>query len=121
MSKELKRSKCLEELNHLVYRAQPSLETSGRYIKSLRQSQSLTKDEKEKMKYEYIINKLLRKHIILIQDVASESYEKTPRQVVSPSQGAKIKQLATSSYAASNGNLSLVDVDGLKKMQIIKR
>lgn len=121
MSKELKRSKCLEELNNLVYRAQPSLETSGRYIKALRQSQSLTKDEKEKLKYEYIINKFLRKHIIFIQEAASQSYGKSPRKVVSPSNAERIKQLAKSSYAVSDGHLSLVDVDGLKKMSVIKR
>ena len=78
-------------------------------------------NEKEKVKYEYIINKLLRKHIIFIQEVVSESQDKTPRKVLSPLQGEKIKQLAKSGCAASNGTFALVDVDGLKKLEVIKR
>ena len=53
MSSELKRNKCLEQIYNLSYRVSPTLESSGRYIKILRNVQTLTKDDKEKIKYEY--------------------------------------------------------------------
>lgn len=119
MSSELQRNKCLEQIYNLSYRATPSLETSGRYIKILRNIQSLTKDSKEKVKYEYKINKCLHKHIIFLQESIINSYGKIKNTKLEFSCGEKIKQLAKSKYSLEDANLSIVDVDGLKKMNMI--
>ena len=121
MSSELKRNKCLEQIYHVPYKSMPSIETSGRYIKTLRNIQSLTKDEKEKVKYEYIINKCLHKHIIFLQESIINGYGNTKNTKLDPSIGEKIKRLAKSDYSLVEGNISITDVDGLKKMNMLKK
>lgn len=122
MSKELKRSKCIEDINRLCYHAHPNLETSGRYIKSLRRVQSLITDEKEKLKYEYLINRLLQKHIIFLQESIINSYGRVAtKQTISSQSASQIHKLANSTLAVSENGYSLVDVDGLKKLKTVKK
>lgn len=120
MSSEIKRNKCLEQIYNLSYRTLPCLETSGRYIKTLRNIQSLIKDEKEKMKYEYMINKCLHKHIVFLQESIISSYGKSPNNKISNEKGKIIENLAKSNYSFNENNMSIVDIDGLKKIQMIK-
>ena len=67
MSKEIKQSKCLEDISAIAYKGQGSLSSSGRYIKALRQTQNLLEDKNEKKSYEYKIQRCLQKHIIFWQ------------------------------------------------------
>lgn len=121
MSRELNRNKCLEHLDAITYKSNPRIETLGRYIKSLRKSQSLTKDVNEKMKYEYVINKYLNKHIALLQDAAIRENAKTPNKRISTFTGNFIKRLLVSEHAVSDNRFTLVDVDGLKHFEILDK
>lgn len=119
---ELKRSKCLEQIHNISYRSLNNLESSGRYITALRHSQSLEKDENEKLNYEYSINQCLYKHIIFLQESIINSYgKKTNLKIIPLNLANTIKKLAKSNYAVSQNNISLVDVEGLKKLQTIKK
>lgn len=121
MSKELKRNKCLEKIEAITCKANPSLETSGRYIKTLRKSQNLSKDNNEKMKYEYVINKYLQKHMILLQESAINSYGKKPDKRLSLTKGEFIKNLAKSEYGVGENKYTLVDVDCLKQFKMLEK
>ena len=121
MSSEVKRSKCLEKVNHIEYRALPSLLTSGRYIRSLRYLQGVTSDPQAKSQYEDLINKYLTKHLVLLQEALLSSESNSEKKQISKNTFERIKQLSTSQYTVSEENFSLVDVEGLKKMQTIKR
>lgn len=122
MSNELERSRCLEEVHYITYHASNNLLNSGRYIKALRHTQGLSRSDREKMRYEYLINRCLQKHIVFLQEAIINGYGKTPNTRLIPAESAKrIKALATSSLAVSDGKHSLIDVDGLKKMEMIKR
>lgn len=122
MSTESKRSKCLAEVNRIEYKSLPTLVNSGRYIRSLRYLQSVSPNEQDKLKQEYLINKLLTKHIVLLQEaiINSNGVQNTPA-VVSLPVANMIKSLAQSPFSVSDGKFSLVDVEGLKRLQIIKR
>ena len=121
MSSELKRSKCLEKVNHIEYRSLPSLLSSGRYISSLRYLQRVTTNTDDKMRYEYVINKCLTKHIVLLQETLLSSGKSQKETTITPKTYKIIQKLSKSDYAAKEGKYSLVDVEGLKKIQTIKR
>ena len=121
MSKELKRNRCLEDIDAITYKRNPRIETSGRYIKTLRKSQSLSSDDNEKMKYEYVINKHLNKHILLLQEASINGYGKTANKRITISKGEFIKILAKSQFAVSEDKFTLVDVEGLKHFKILDK
>lgn len=120
MNKEIKRAHCLSSIYQIVNRNNPNLINCGRYIKALRQEQNLTLDIETKQKYEYIITKLLEKHIIYLQEaILSATTRKT--RAISPQLASKIKSLSSSQYSVQDQKYSLVDIDGLRKMEIIKK
>lgn len=120
MSNEIKRSECLVLVNQIDYEATPRLETLGRYIKSLRYLQGLLSNKEDILKYEYIINALIIKHISLLQEMLSDAH-KTPNKIIPKSMAYDIKKLTTSSYKVSDGTYSLIDIEGMKKLHIIKK
>ena len=122
MANELKRSKCIEEINLLAYHASPNLLTSGRYIKALRNYQNIVKNDNEKMKLEYLINRHLHKHIVFLQEAIINSYNKKPEIItINKEQALKFKQMAKSDYAISDTNMSIIDIEGMKKLETIKK
>lgn len=121
MSKELKRNKCLEEINYLAYHAQGGLEASGRYIKSLRQTQRSLDNDNDKKRYEYNIKRTMDKHLVSLQEAIVKSYGKSPNKKISASKGELIKMLATSDLSVREGKYSLVDVEGLNKFKILSK
>ena len=68
MDSKEKKCLCLEQFYSNCYRANPNLLTSGRYIKSLKEHYNKTQSLDTKIKYEYLINRLLQKHIIHLQE-----------------------------------------------------
>lgn len=122
MSSELQRSRCLEEIHANTYHANPNLVTSGRYLKTLRHTQSQLQTEEEKLKYEYMISRGLQKHIVYLQEAIISSYGNTaPKKQISKSSAQKIKILATSNLATNMERYSMVDVDGLRRLSTIKK
>ena len=120
MSNEIKRSECLVFVNQIDYEANPRLETLGRYIKSLRYLQGLCSDEDDILKYEYMINTLIIKHIALLQESISP-FTKGENKSISKDLGNDIKNLTTSPYKVSDGNFSLINVEEMKKLYVIKK
>lgn len=122
MSSELKRSKCLEEIYANTYRANPNLVTSGRYLKTLRHTQTHLENEEEKAKYEYIINRGLQKHIVYLQEAIINSYGNTSnKRQISASSAQAIKRLASSNLVTKGEKYSMVDIDGLRRLSTIKK
>lgn len=119
MTKEIKRSQCLTSIYALIYRNNPSLSSLGRYIKALRQEQNLISDITKKNEYEALINNLMQKHIILLQENVL-SYQPLKPKSIEKNMANKIKDLSSCQYCVNDNKYSLVDVDGLKKMKIIK-
>ena len=120
MATTVKQNKALQSIYETVFRANPSLESSGRYIKSLRHTQSLLREGEDKQKYEYAINRLLQKHIYYIQSSIIASYGKKPSFIVNDNEANMIKNLAKGEYAVSDSRYSFVDVDTLKQLQALR-
>ena len=121
MSKELKRSKCLENIAYITYRTNPNIENCGRYIKALRNSLSLVKDPNEKEKYEVLINKCLSTHLVYLQEAILCANKNNKNTTINFNTALKLKQLARSSYSINEGKYSLVNIEALKKLNAIKK
>ena len=121
MSKELKRSKCLENVAYIMYRSNPNLENCGRYIKALRNSQSLVTDSVEKENYDYLINKYLSKHIVYLQESLLCANKNQINSAIPFEIALRLKSLSRSDDSLSEGKYSLVNIEALKKMLMIKK
>lgn len=119
MTKELKRSQCLTSIYGLVYQSNPELCSLGRYIKALRYEQSLLKDPLNNQQYDSKINNLLQQHIIYLQE-AVLSFKHLKTKTIDRQLANKIKNIASSQFSVSDDKYSLVDIDGLKKIKLIK-
>lgn len=121
MHKELKRSKCLENIAYIIYRSNPNLENCGRYIKALRNSLSLTQDIKEKEKYEYIINNCLSKHIIYLQESILKANKTDKPNIISYDLALRLKSLSRSNNSITDGKYSIVNIEAFKQLSIINK
>lgn len=121
MSKEIKQSKCLEDISAIAYKGKGNLHSSGRYIKALRQTQNLLEDENERKSYEYKIQRCLQKHIVFLQESIINSYGKSVNKNIDKECGNRIKELMLSKYCIREGNLSLVDIECVRQEKALSR
>ena len=122
MLNELKRAKCMEQINERVYHSNPNLLSSGRLIKSLKELQRIAKSDEEKLKYEYAINKLLQKHLFYIQEAIINSNGLTKQEKeITVSCGNFLNRVANEDYGVMNEKYTFVDIDYLKKCDILNK
>ena len=122
MSKELNKSICLKNIHSSAYKACPSLENSGRYIKAIHHLYNKLENEDEKLECQYLVNRHLSSHIICLQEAIINSFNtdnKSP--FISKQQGDKFRELAKGEFSLKEGKYSLVDAEDLKTMQMLKR
>ena len=118
MNKQVKRAVCLENVYAI---SQHTVESSGRYIKSLRHTLGLITSESEKLKYEYKLTRSLQKHIMLLQESIIHSAGKAPNKSIEAPVATKIIGLTRSPIAFTEGKYSYVDVDSLRNMKLLKK
>lgn len=122
MPNELKKCEYIEKISRINHQASQTLESSGRYIKSMKQSQNGSLNLEKKSQYEYLIADLLEKHFIYLQETIIKSYGKVPTTPhIPPTLVNKVDKLINSSFAISDNHFTIVDIEGLKRLQILKK
>ena len=118
MNKQVKIASCLEH----IYSISPNtIESSGRYIKAIRQSYGLTNNSSEKVKYEYKLTRSLQKHIMLLQENIVHNSNKTPTNTIDANVAKTIINLTKSQIAYTEGRISYVDVDSLRNLNALEK